>query len=189
MLTSESNAVLWHGIDCYNNPRKRNGSPSPNTRQTHHITCVRICHETITIFKDWSGMNRVTRSTMPPLRPMPTSPEVTYETTATARKRIRRARTTATAIPPALFSEHLLQAKLSCSVYPSLQMPQSVRDPETVTKCGAFRITSKMRRGLRRSCELKGVKKGSFHVGEVGGIVTRQAGQELTDPPRGENLL
>ena len=72
-------------------------------------------------------MYRARRSTSPCPAPRPASPDITYETTATATKRAPMARATATTMPAALFSGHLLQTKLSCAEYPSLQTLQSVR--------------------------------------------------------------
>lgn len=86
-------------------------------------TCVKICHATMTILKDWRGTYRATRSTSPGLR-SPLSPDITYETTARAATSNTAARTTAIAMPPAL-PTHFLQTKPSSEVYPSLQTAQS----------------------------------------------------------------
>lgn len=46
------------------------------------LTCVKICHDTITILMDWSGIKRAMRSVRPGLFPPP-GPEVRYEIDAT----------------------------------------------------------------------------------------------------------
>ena len=73
-------------------------------------------------------MYRVRQSMTPCPAPKPASPDITYEIMETAAITTATTRTTATAMPRELFSEHSLQEKPSCAVYPSLQMLQSVQN-------------------------------------------------------------
>ena len=81
------------------------------------LTCVNICPAMIPIFTDWRGIYRVRRSTSPSPAPKPASPDITYETTATATKGAPTARMTATTMPTALFAEHCYKQS---SVVPSI---------------------------------------------------------------------
>lgn len=108
--------------------------PTPFWRSGHHspgifvctaLTCVKICHDTMTILRDCRGMNRAKRSTSPRCLPG-RSPDVTYDATATAAKTITT-RTKAARTKPLALPRHLVQVKPSWGAYPSLQIAQSAK--------------------------------------------------------------
>ena len=111
------------------------------------LTCVNICQATTTIFTDWSGMYRPNCSTIPcPMTPV--LPDMTYDNTAAATRRVTTPSTAASATPPAL-SEHLLQINPGSEVYPWLQIEQSVQQDETGSGTGES-IAVTMREAGRR---------------------------------------